>query len=140
MSNKGKKFAIGALIAAGAGYLAGILTAPKSGKETRKDIADTAVKAKSEAERKLKTLHGDLEVKIEEGKKRALSLTAAAKQELETVVSRAVVAKDKARHMLSAFHEGETDDKELNKVLNEVNTALNDLKKYVASNDKETKK
>lgn len=136
---KGKNVAIGALIAGAAGYIAGILTAPKSGKETRKDIADTAVKVKSEAENKLKKLHGDLEIKIAEAKKRAVTLGTSAKQELETLVSRAVAAKEKARHMLSAFHEGETDDKELEKVLKEVGAALDDLKAYVASNEKQGK-
>jgi gas vesicle protein len=43
------KFAIGALLGAAAGFVAGILTAPKSGKETREDIKDTAVKAKNTA-------------------------------------------------------------------------------------------
>ncbi|MCA1806602.1 MAG: YtxH domain-containing protein, partial [Actinobacteria bacterium] len=43
MANKSGKFAIGAVFAAAAGYVTGILTAPKSGKETRKDIHDTAV-------------------------------------------------------------------------------------------------
>lgn len=136
---KGKNVAIGALIAGAAGYVAGILTAPKSGKETRKDIADTAVKVKSEAEKKLKKLHGDLEIRIADAKKRALTLSSSAKQELESLVSRAVVAKEKARHMLSAFHEGETDDKDLEKVLKEVSAALEDLKAYVASDDKKAK-
>jgi len=45
------KLAIGALIGAGAGFVAGILTAPKSGKETRADIKSKAsdVKAKAKA-------------------------------------------------------------------------------------------
>lgn len=36
------KFVAGALIGAAAGALAGVLLAPKSGKETRKDIANKA--------------------------------------------------------------------------------------------------
>lgn len=42
------KFAIGALLGAAAGFVAGILTAPKSGKETREDLKDTAVKVKDD--------------------------------------------------------------------------------------------
>ena len=42
MSNNGGKFLLGALIGAVAGAAAGLLFAPKSGKETRKDIADKA--------------------------------------------------------------------------------------------------
>ena len=57
-----KAMATGALIAAGAGYLAGILTAPKSGKETRRDIS----KARSDSEKQLKKLHSDLNGLIKE--------------------------------------------------------------------------
>ena len=43
MSEKSnKKFVFGAMIGAAAGALAGVLFAPKSGKETRKVIADKA--------------------------------------------------------------------------------------------------
>ncbi len=44
-----KKFLLGATIGAIAGFVTGILTAPKSGKETRQDIKDASVKAKDVA-------------------------------------------------------------------------------------------
>lgn len=40
------KLAVGAIIGAATGVVAGILTAPKSGKETREDIKDKATEAK----------------------------------------------------------------------------------------------
>jgi len=43
----GKKVALGALIAASVGYVAGVLTAPKSGKETRQDIKNTGRKSQT---------------------------------------------------------------------------------------------
>lgn len=43
------KFALGAIIGAAAGVVAGILTAPKSGKETRADIKRKAGELKEEA-------------------------------------------------------------------------------------------
>lgn len=48
---KGTKYALGTAVAAGIGYVAGILTAPKSGKETRQNIQDQAIKAKKESEK-----------------------------------------------------------------------------------------
>lgn len=49
------KFALGAFFGAVAGLAAGLLTAPKSGKETRADLKDAALKTKdsvvSEAEK-----------------------------------------------------------------------------------------
>ena len=43
------KFAIGALIGVAAGFVAGVLTAPKSGKETRDELKKKANDKKSEA-------------------------------------------------------------------------------------------
>lgn len=43
------KFALGALIGVAAGFVAGILTAPKSGKETRQDIKQKVTDTKEEA-------------------------------------------------------------------------------------------
>lgn len=48
MSVKGK-FALGAIIGAAAGVVAGVLTAPKSGKETRADLKQRAAELKSDA-------------------------------------------------------------------------------------------
>ena len=59
MAKNTGKWAAGAVVAGVAGYVAGILTAPKSGKETREDIKHAATKAKTEAEKKLKELHSD---------------------------------------------------------------------------------
>ncbi len=42
--DNGKKIAIGTAIGLAAGYVTGILTAPKSGKETRQDIKKIAPK------------------------------------------------------------------------------------------------
>ena len=43
------KFAIGALIGIAAGFVTGILTAPKSGKETRDEIKLKALEVKDDA-------------------------------------------------------------------------------------------
>lgn len=45
------KFALGALFGAAAGFVAGILTAPKSGKETRADLKVKADEAKKKADK-----------------------------------------------------------------------------------------
>jgi len=46
------KFALGALFGAAAGFVAGILTAPKSGAETRADLKVKAKEVKGTAEQK----------------------------------------------------------------------------------------
>jgi gas vesicle protein len=134
MSKTTKKIAIGAAIAGVTGYVAGILTAPKSGKETRQDIKDTAVKARNEAEKRLKALHGDLSKLIDEGKKQAANLKDKAKQELDSALEVANISKQKAKEMLSAVREGQADDKDLQKAIDDANTAIKHLSSYLKKN------
>ncbi len=129
--SNGKNLAIGTLLAGLIGYLAGILTAPKSGKETRKDIQDKAIKAKTEAEKKLKSLHSELASLIESGMQKVASVKKSAQGELTAALEKATIAKEKARQVLSAVHEGGADDKDLQKAIDDVNSAIDHLKKYV---------
>lgn len=132
--NGGRNIAIGALFIGLAGYVAGILTAPKSGKETRKDIQKKAARAKSEAEKKLKSLYSELNDLISTGKQRTQAMKSSAKSELTDALNKAQIAREKAREILSAVHEGDADDKDLQKAITEVKSAIEHLKKYVTKN------
>lgn len=132
MRKQAKELAIGTAIAAGIGYVAGILTAPKSGKETRKDIERVAVMTKREAERKLKALHSELAEVMDNAKKKLRTAKSGAKDELSDILLKAQVAKEKAREMLSALHEGDAEDEDLKKAIADVNQAIDHLKKYLA--------
>lgn len=129
-NDTGKKIAVGALIAGAAGYVAGILTAPKSGKETRQDIKSAAVRAKTEAEKKLKELHSELNQKIALAKEKGSKLKGKAREEFDMVLERANTAKEKARELLSALHEGDAEDPDLKKALRDAREALKNLEKY----------
>lgn len=131
MNKDTKRFAIGTLIAAAAGYVTGILTAPKSGKETRQDVKDTATKAKREAEKELKKLHSEVSKQIDNAKAAGLKFKAQHKPELDKAVATAVTAKEKAREMLTALHEGSADDKDLKKAIADVNDAVSHLKNFL---------
>src|SRR5665213_2847696 len=109
-SSNTKKFAVGAIVAGVVGYVAGILTAPKSGKETRADIKKTAVSSFAEAEKQLKKLHTQLGEMIAEAKTEASKLSGKARDEVDKVINRAKDAKESARELLSATHEGVADD------------------------------
>lgn len=136
---KGKSIAIGAAIAGVAGYVAGILTAPKSGKETRKDIRDKAVQAKVEAEKKLKQLHSQLDDLLKQGKEASAKLSDSAKAEWTKLAEAATASKDRVRAVLSSIHEGGTDDKDLQKAVNDATAAVDHLKDYLAKNVKNAK-
>lgn len=131
MSKKERNFVLGATIAAGIGYIAGLLTAPKSGKETRQDIKNVALEVKKEAEAKLKVLSAELSKVIAEGTERLTTLAGKAKAELEQAIKKAQEAKQKVHEVLSAIHEGEADDKDLEKAVKEANKALEHLKTFV---------
>jgi gas vesicle protein len=135
MKKSTEKMAVGAAIAAAAGYVAGILTAPKSGKDTRKDIQQTALKARAEAEHKLKSLHSELSELIDQGKENAGKLQDKAKKQFGGVLETAQSAKHKAREMLSAVHEGGAEDKDLQTAIDDVNKAISHLKKFLKNDN-----
>jgi len=131
MDKRTKRFAIGALLAAAAGYIAGILTAPKSGKETREDIKNTAVRTYKAAEKELKELHTELNKLIGEAGKKADELKGAAKKNFDTAVEGAKAAKEKARELLSAVHEGDAEDNDLKQAIKEAKKAAEHLKSFL---------
>ena len=123
--------ALGAAVAAGVGYVAGILTAPKSGKETRHDINKAASKARAEAEKKLKQVHNELGDLLKTANAKIASGKLVAKGGMDKAIDVAVNARNKAREVLSAVHEGSAEDKELQKAIDDVNDALAHLKRFV---------
>ncbi len=131
MSKTTKRFALTTILVAIVGYVVGILTAPKSGKETRADIKETAEKTYAEAEKQLKRLHTELSQTLDEAKKQVELLKGKAREELEMAVSVAQKAKEKARDVLGAAHEGEAEDKDLQKAVADAVESLNYLKKFL---------
>lgn len=126
-----KRLAVGGAIAAAAGYVAGILTAPKSGKQTRDDIKEAASKGLREAEKELKNLNADLAKVLAESKKHADKLSSKAQKDLDVLIERATDTKEKAREMISAIHDGDAQDKDLKKAVQDATAALENLRKYL---------
>jgi len=131
MNKSTKRWAIGALIAGAAGYVTGILTAPKSGKETRKDIKDAAANGMAEAEKQLKKLHTQLATVLNEAKDKATTLKGTAQKDLQVAIDKTTLVKEKARELLSALHEGGADDKDLKKAIKDANNALGHLQSFL---------
>lgn len=127
-----KKFAIGAMIAAVAGYIAGILTAPKSGRETREDIKDTAQKGVAEAEKQLKALHTELNKLVDQTKEKAGSLTGKTRDELDSLIGKARESKEKASEVLSALHKGDAEDQDLKRAMSDATKAIEHLRDYLS--------
>ncbi len=121
--------AFGAALTAVVGYVAGLLTAPKSGRETRADIKNRAENAYAAAERELKKLHTELTDVIDEVSDRVTSFKDS--KDVGEALDRGRDAKQKAREVLSLLHEGETDDKELKKAIADATKAIEHLRDFL---------
>ncbi len=126
-----KKIAIGSTVAATAGYIAGILTAPKSGKKTRADIRHAANESLAQAEKDLKKLHTDLGKVLDEAKIKGDKLGAKAKNELGDLAAKAQDTKEKVREIISAIHEGDAEDIDLKKAVKEARISLDHLREFL---------
>lgn len=128
-----RKFAIGTVIAGIAGYVTGILTAPKSGKETRGDIVDKAEDIKDGAEDQLQNVHDELNDLIKKSKAKSLALGSKARAEFNEAVVRAKDAQNKAAHLLKAVKSGNADNPQLNKAIKQSRQAIKSLGRYLRS-------
>lgn len=140
MKKAARGFVIGAIIAGAAGYLAGLLTAPKSGKATRKDIEKAAGKAKTRAEAKLKTAYSQLDSLLKKAEQRLKTAKGEAKKSLTQALKQAERAKQKARQVLSAFHEGEVGEDNLKAAALDAKKAASHLEKYMGHKARAVKK
>jgi len=126
-----KRVAVGSSVAAAAGYVAGILTAPKSGKETRGDIKKAANKGVGEVEKDLKKARDELEQTMKDVKSSSGKAGAKAQQEAKQLLAKAKEAKDKASDVLSAVKAGSAEDKELDRAVKQAKHALKNLREYL---------
>jgi gas vesicle protein len=126
------KYVLGAVVAAAAGYVAGILTAPKSGKETRQDIHAAAIKAKTATEKELHILRHDLDMLVAKIKVQYSDKKEEVTLEIQKAVTKAKAASEKSAEVLEAFRQGKTDDKELQKAVDDSREAFTHLKKYLS--------
>jgi gas vesicle protein len=126
-----KLVAVGTAMAAAAGYVAGLLTAPKSGRETREEILDTVDHSRARLERQLKDLHTELSGLLEKATVGGEDLGWRARHELRDLVGQAGDTKQKVREALSAIHDGEADDRDLSKAVKEAHKAVEHLRKFL---------
>lgn len=141
MASNVRKIAFGTAIAGALGYLAGILTAPKSGADMRQTIKNSTGSAPTEIEKQLKKLHTelnnllgsaaeDVHRKAKTGSSRSDSRAASEALEGE-IVNRASRAKQKTREVISALHDGNADDHDLDLAVKQASEALSALKNYL---------
>lgn len=128
-----KKIAIGSAIAGAVGYFAGILSAPKSGKQTRDDLAGKAGEIKDSAEDQLYELNDELKSLIKNTKEKTVGMGSAARAEYNESLMKAKDAQNKAGEVLKAIKNGGASDPELDKAIRQAKQAAKNLGKYLKS-------
>jgi gas vesicle protein len=127
----GRKIAIGSAIAGTIGFLTGILTAPKSGKETRRDIHAAADKGIDEVENDIKKLQAEIDKLVKQAQANKAKLSKSAQKELNELVDKAKANKVKAGTVLNAVRAGEAEDRDLDRAVKAANRSLTHLRKYL---------
>lgn len=131
-SNKPVKTAVVAtVIGVGVGYALGILSAPKSGKETRQDLVDASARFKAELDKRYNDIQTSLSEVIDEGMSKLNSFKGSAQDNLEQLIEQAKQAEYKAVDVYRAVRHGETSDKHLDKALDQASKAKDNLFKYL---------
>lgn len=127
----GRKIAVGSALAGAVGYLAGVLTAPKSGQQTRKDIATKAGDIVNDTEGQLQDLNDELKDLIKSTKSKTLALSSTARAEFNEAVVKAKDAQNKSAQVLKAAKAGEASDPDLNKAVKQARQAIKNLGKFL---------
>lgn len=130
---KSKKFGLGIVVGAIAGVIAGFLTAPKSGKETREDIKKKAGEVKGTAERKLKDAHKELGKISDEAKSKAKNMQGKAKDELDDLTKKADELRDRVKTAITSIKSGDddNDDATIDQLLKDLNALKDKITKKV---------
>jgi gas vesicle protein len=129
-----KRTALGIGLSAAAGFVAGVLIAPKSGKQSREDLSNKTKSELSLAEDKLKLLHSQINELISVAKDggRELDIDSRAAKKYAMILDSAKSAKEKLSLILDAIKQGgSSEDQELNKAIKEAEQAINHAKSFL---------
>ena len=120
-----------AILSSSLGYLAGLLSAKQSGKQTRKNMSNASKEIQAKTEATVNNLYQELteiikkaEIKIDNSK---LSI----RNNLYRSAMRAKKAKVQANEILTAIKNGKASDKDLQKSVESTKSAIKELKNYL---------
>ena len=136
MKKNSRNIIVGAILVGAASYVAGILTAPKKGKETREDIRHASVNFKISLEKALKKLYTDSSRQLERALNVNQNLTAQTKKELDLLISSVKHAKDKIKVYLTSLRDGEIEEEEITLLLTDGRDNTERLKFFVDTLEK----
>lgn len=128
-NNKG--VAVGAALGAVIGVITGILFAPKSGKETRQDIKDTAVKVATKLQEEAEHLQEELSHLIEKAEVKAKEAGKTVSDKTHELIVQAKHTRDSLTALVAAVKKGEASDKDLDSAIHKAKEAKDALSVYL---------
>ena len=129
--DKSKGLAIGAAIGAVAGVVTGILFAPKSGKETRRDIKESATSATEKVQEEISKLETEAKELISKGEEKAKTLSGNASNVAKKHVDEVKHYSSNVATVVKSLKAGKADDKDLDEAIKKLKEARNTLKTYL---------
>lgn len=118
------------LVVGAIAYFLGLLTAPKSGKELRREIESTGHKNLIALEKQLKAQFSDLSLQLHELESKLDDSSIIVTKDINKSIAQINNLLNRSKLLLSALHDGSVDDDELIKVINEIKSLKSSVKKY----------
>lgn len=134
MKEKNKGLAAGAAIGAVLGVITGILFAPKSGKETRKDLKDAAEKAGERFSVEAKKLEEEITALLDKADDMIKSTSTTVSSKLSELEVQAKDAQAKLVTLYKSVRAGKAEDAELDEALQKAKESRDALKSYLKKN------
>ncbi len=125
MASNKTKVVGGTIVAVAAGYVLGILTAPRSGKSTRKQIATKANEAVTQIEKQLKDMYKQSQEMIDKFNKDNPKMS----QGLKDLKAKAIACQEKIKELLTSIHGDDSTEEDLHKAVSEAQKSLDSINK-----------
>jgi gas vesicle protein len=132
MNKDVKNVGIALIAGLAAGYALGVLTAPKSGKETRNDIKDAGSKAYKAAEARLKGSYEDLSDVIAKASKQTKKLGTKGHEELDVLLAAAHDAQGRVKQLIASVRRGDATEEQFEDVVIAAQVAKDELQDFIS--------
>jgi gas vesicle protein len=132
MNKDVKNVGIALIAGLAAGYALGVLTAPKSGKETRSDIKDAGAKAYKIAEARLKNTYEDLSEVIANAGEQAKKLNKKGREELDVLLAAAHDAQGRVKQLITSVRKGDVTEELFEDTVVAAQVAKDELQDFIS--------
>lgn len=127
-----KNVGMALIVGLSAGYALGILTAPKSGKDTRDDLKEVGSKAYKAAEARLKGSYEDLSEVIANASRQTKKLGAKGRAELDDLLAAAHDAQGRVKQLITSVRRGDATEDQFEDVVKAAQVAKDKLEDFIA--------